>query len=174
MINFNHLLIKVLLIVYISITSKFVNAQINNSFAVEQKLDDILMELELQRMARQNVMDAYLLEQWRWPANLTPIYTEGDVTHYVNERSLLYQKPTFTARFYIIFPKIKNNRHGKYKAISVYTSINCELLTYTEVGTATYDENFKLQNSYSSSMDLIFSLNQKPFQRAYVKYLCKK
>lgn len=146
-------------------------AQMGSLWDLNNKVDDLVFELEMQRLERSN--RGYIgSNPSKWPANLKHLYDEDRGSHFVDPQSIAGNKQSMQANFYVVFPKVKTNKYGTYKAIGVWTVISCNMKTFTETGIFTYKPDYTVDKIFNGTFNMKFESQQSPVEKKYMRYVC--
>lgn len=152
------------------------NPQITSNWEINNKLDDILFELEMQRMERNSY--PYVPDNpYKWPKNLKHLFNNERGSHYFDASSLTMNGTLREANVFVVFPNVKKNKYGTYKAIGISLTISCYPASVFEHGVRIYDKDFSLLD-FGFNISDIYSKESAPSKLKesmlnYVKYICK-
>ena len=168
---------RVILILVFLLHPLAASSQITSNWEINNKLDDILFELEMQRMERNSYPFAYD-NPYKWPKNLKHLFNNERGSHYIDVGSITMDGAYRTANVFVVFPNVKKNKYGTYKAIGIMLGISCNYSTAFEHGGMMYDKEFHLLDFGVNTSGGIYSKESAPSKLKesmlnYVKYICK-
>ena len=153
--------------------ASFSHAQMGLLWDLNNKVDDLIFQLEMQNLER---MDRGFVgtKVFEWPKNLKHLHDEDGGSHFVDTQSVLGNKQSMQANFYVVMPKVKTNKNGTYKAIDRFSVISCDYGTYSEITLTTYKPDYKVDKIYSQSNNLPikFEPQQSPAEKKNMRYVC--
>ena len=149
-------------------------AQMGSLWDLNNKVDDLVFELEMQRLEKSN--RGYIgSNPFKWPANLKHLLDEDGVSHFVDPQSIAGNKRSMQANFYVVLPKIKINKFGTYKYLGRLTVISCETKLFQEITLVSYKPDYtvdKIHNQSSNLSSIKFEPEQSPAEKKYMRYVC--
>jgi hypothetical protein len=148
-------------------------AQMGSLWDLNNKVDDLVFELEMQRLERSS--RGYIgSNPFKWPVNLKHLHDEDRGSHFVDPQSIAGNKQSMQANFYVVFPQVKTNKYGTYKAIGVWTVIFCDMKGFQEIAVATYKPDYTVDKIHNQpiTLPMKFEPQQSPAEKKYIRYVC--